>query len=222
MIMKTMNVSKVVPGEGRLQAQDIPALLDASAIPFHSICCVNWKDYPYCPDVKFRIAHTGDGILLEYRVKEASVRAVADADNGRVWEDSCCEFFFQAPGDKENYYNMECNCGETLLIGYGRKGDREHASLDVTSTVQRWSSLGKAPFEERVGECEWQLALYIPAAAFFRHHIDSLDGMTAHANFYKCGDKLATPHFLSWNPINLPEPCFHCPEFFGSICFEGK
>ncbi len=218
--MKTMCISKVSCDDKVLEAQQIPALLNASAVVFQPICCVNWKDYPYCPDVKFRIAHTGRSLLLEYRVKEASVRAVAASDNGRVWEDSCCEFFFQVPGDKENYYNLECNCGGTLLIGYGRKGEREHAPVEVTSAVKRWSSLGKAPFEERMGECEWQMALLIPADAFFCHQIEHFVGMTARANFYKCGDLLATPHFLSWNPINLPEPCFHCPEFFGSVHFE--
>ncbi|WP_262895053.1 carbohydrate-binding family 9-like protein, partial [Parabacteroides distasonis] len=25
------------------------------------------------------------------------------------------------------------------------------------------------------------------------------------------------PHFVSWSPIDLPEPNFHCPEFFGEI-----
>lgn len=216
-----MYISKIVPEAGQLEgAEQIPSLLDAAHIPFEYIRCVNWKDYPYCPDVRFRTAHTGDCVLLEYRVKEASVRAVADTDNGRVWEDSCCEFFFQGPGDKDEYYNFECNCGESLLIGYGRRGERERAPLEVTRAVQRWSSLGKAPFEERMGECEWQLALRIPVTAFFRHQIDCLDGLATRANFYKCGDKLTTPHFLSWNPINLPEPCFHCPEFFGLIRFN--
>ena len=37
---------------------------------------------------------------------------------------------------------------------------------------------------------------------------------------YKCGDKLQTPHFLSWAPIDLPKPKFHCPEFFGELVFE--
>ena len=40
------------------------------------------------------------------------------------------------------------------------------------------------------------------------------------ANFYKCGDKLQTPHFLSWNPIDLEKPNFHCPEFFGMLRFK--
>ena len=53
---------------------------------------------------------------------------------------------------------------------------------------------------ERVGECAWEVALVIPYSAFFLHDITSLDGKTLRANFYKCGDKLQTPHFLSWNP----------------------
>jgi hypothetical protein len=40
------------------------------------------------------------------------------------------------------------------------------------------------------------------------------------ANFYKCGDELPTPHFLSWNPIEWKEPSFHRPEQFGKLIFE--
>ena len=37
------------------------------------------------------------------------------------------------------------------------------------------------------------------------------------ANFYKCGDKTAHPHFLSWNPVGTPSPDFHRPDFFGEL-----
>jgi hypothetical protein len=40
------------------------------------------------------------------------------------------------------------------------------------------------------------------------------------ANFYKCGDELQTPHFLSWNPIEIDQPDFHRPDFFGTLEFE--
>ena len=40
------------------------------------------------------------------------------------------------------------------------------------------------------------------------------------ANFYKCGDELQTPHFLSWNPIQIEQPDFHRPDFFGTLEFE--
>ena len=38
-------------------------------------------------------------------------------------------------------------------------------------------------------------------------------------NFYKCGDKTAHKHYLSWSPIDLDSPNCHCPEYFGVIRF---
>lgn len=133
---------------------------------FQSINTVNWKAFPYQPEVQFRIAHTDDAILVHYKVKEASVRAVAAGDNGAVWEDACVEFFSIPAGDGI-YYNVECNCAGTLLIGAGAgRENREHAPQEVMDKVQRWSSLGRQSFEERVGECNWELALVIPYSAF--------------------------------------------------------
>lgn len=204
-----------------LTAQEIPALLDKEQVEFQMVDSVNWKDaYPYCPEAKFRLATIGEGILLDFRVTEASVRAVAGHDNGPVWEDACVEFFSIPAGDGI-YYNMECNCAGTLLIGAGAgRANRQRATQDVLDQVLRWSSLGRESFEERLGACSWEVALMIPWSAFFLHHIQSLQGQTIRANFYKCGDKLQTPHFLSWNPIDLPKPDFHCPAFFGTLHFE--
>ena len=215
--MKTLQVSKLTAVG--VSAAQVPALLDDHHIPFQPIDQVNWTAYPYAPQVEFRIAHTGDYLLLHFRVTEASVRAVAAEDNGRVWEDSCVEFFIQTDEQQPLYYNIECNCAGTLLIGHGVRGNRTHAEKAVMDSVQRWSSLGRTPFEERVGACSWELVEVIPVSALFGDTVDRLDGKVWRANFYKCGDLLQTPHFLSWNPIDLPEPCFHCPDFFGQITF---
>lgn len=216
--MKELNVKKV--SLANVAVENVPALMDKEKIDFEPINVVNWSAFPYQPEVQFRIAHTDDAILLNYRVKEASVRAAASADNGAVWEDACVEFF-SVPAADGVYYNIECNCVGTLLIGAGAgRGNREHAPQEVMDKVQRWSSLGCTPFDERVGECNWELALVIPYSAFFKHQLTSLDGKSIRANFYKCGDKLQTPHFLSWNPIELEKPNFHCPEFFGVLKFE--
>lgn len=218
--MKTLFVSKVL-AEG-IPAEGVPALLDAHGVEFQPIDQVNWQDYPYRPRVEFRMAHTGGSILLHFRVTEASVRAVAAEDNGRVWEDACVEFFVQTDERQPLYYNIECNCAGTLLIGHGVRGQRTHGSREVMESVRRWASLGQSPFEERKGECSWELVEVIPVSALFADRVDSLDGKVWKANFYKCGDLLQTPHFLSWNPIDLPGPCFHCPDFFGQITFEGS
>lgn len=102
--MKTLSVKKV-NDSAITSAEQIPTIFDIEQIPFHQIDCINWKDYPYHPDVKFRIAHTGNAILLHYCITEQSVRATAPEDNGRVWEDSCAEFFVQ-PGTDNQYYNL--------------------------------------------------------------------------------------------------------------------
>ena len=203
-----------------VKAENVPSLLDKTEIPFETIDNVNWAEpFPYKPNVAFRMAYAGDKILLNFQVEEDSVRAVAPEDNGRVWEDSCCEFFV-SPTNDGTYYNIECNCAGTLLVGFGpgREG-RQHLPADVLQKVGRWSSLGRQPFDERVGKCHWQMALVIPTSLFMHHPNLQLQGNSMRANFYKCGDKTQKPHFLSWYPIALPKPDFHCPPFFGTISF---
>jgi len=198
----------------------LPKLFDEEKIDFQPVKYANWAEYPYKPKVNFRIAHTQNSILLHFKVKEESVRAKYGEDNGAVWTDSCVEFFSMPAGDGI-YYNIECNCIGTVLVGAGTvRSGREHAPENVTALVQRWSSLGNRPFAERVGETDWELVLVIPYAVFFKHRIESLDGRQIKANFYKCGDELRTPHFLSWNPIRIDRPDFHRPDFFGMLEFE--
>ena len=95
--MKELTIKKIAIGLP--EACEVPALMDGRAVEWNPIACVNWKDYPYRPVVEFRAAHTGDAILLHYRVTEASVRAVATHDDGRVWEDACVEFFLSPEGN---------------------------------------------------------------------------------------------------------------------------
>ena len=213
-----MKVKKI--SAANVEACSLPKLFDEEKIDFQSIQCVNWAEYPYKPKVNFRIAHTQNSILLHFKVKEESVRAKYGKDNGSVWTDSCVEFF-SIPAGVGIYYNIECNCIGTILVGAGPvRNNREHAPKEVTALVQRWSSLGNQPFAERIGETDWEVALIIPYSVYFKHQIDSLDGKEIKANFYKCGDELQTPHFLSWNPIQIEQPDFHRPDFFGTLEFE--
>ena len=178
-----MKVKKI--SAANVEACSLPRLFDEEKIDFQPVQCVNWAEYPYKPKVNFRIAHTKNSILLHFKVKEASVRARYGTDNGSVWTDSCVEFFSIPAGDGV-YYNIECNCIGTILIGVGStRNGREHAPKEVTDLVQRWSSLGDTPFEERVEETDWEVALIIPYAVFFKHQIESHDEKEIKANFYK-------------------------------------
>lgn len=216
--MKKLSVPKI--NISSVSPEELSSVLDAENIAYEPIDVTNWKQFPYRPDVKFRIAYSDEVIFLNYKVNEKSVRAKYDVDNGKVFTDACVEFFVIPAGDSI-YYNFEFNCIGTLLLGSGAgRGNRTRADADVMNKVLRWSSLGTESFDEKVENTEWELSAIIPYSAFYQHKLSSLEGKTIRANFYKCGDELVTPHFVSWNPIATEKPDFHRPEFFGMLEFE--
>ena len=85
---KLLTVKKIVCPS--IEAAEVPAILDKAGVAFQPIDCVDWEaDYPYAPNVSFRLAHTGSSLLIEYEVEEDSVASVAGHDNGRVSKNSC-------------------------------------------------------------------------------------------------------------------------------------
>lgn len=78
-----MKVKKI--SVANVEVSSLPKLLDEEKIGFQPINQVNWTEYPYCPKVEFRVAHTESAILLHFKVTEASVRARYGEDNGSVW-----------------------------------------------------------------------------------------------------------------------------------------
>ena len=66
----------------------------------------------------------------------------------------------------------------------------------------------------------WELTAAIPVYLFEHHHDTRLHHMKVHGNFYKCGDALPEPHFLTWSNIEAPAPNFHLPGLFGKLIFE--
>ena len=82
--------------------------------------------------------------------------------------------------------------------------------------IERKCSFAREAFEEKDGMFEWGVELSIPLDLIFREH-KPVFPQALLANFYKCADKTKKPHFLSWQPISLPKPNFHCPAFFGEI-----
>ena len=179
------------------------------------IGCLNWPDaFPYAPSASFEISHSGAMLHLHFFVEEAAVRAVCAEDGEAAWEDSCVEFFFAPHGDGR-YYNLECTCiGRIYLcVGTGRS-ERIRLPESVLRTIRRRSSLGDAPFGLRTEPVRWDVRLEIPASVF---GLERFDGLRARGNFYKCGDRLPVPHYLSWAPVATPRPDFHRPEFFDWI-----
>lgn len=172
-------------------------------------------DYPYRPDVRFAIAHDGRALLIRFDVEEDNPRAVTQCDNGPVWEDSCVEFFVREPGSPY-YFNFETNCiGTGLAAKRLSRSEFTHFDAERMARVIRRPSLPATPLDIRE-RTAWSLELEIPFDLLVEGGVPA----RLKANFYKCGDKTAVPHFLSWNPVEVPAPDFHRPEFFGELILK--
>lgn len=214
-------ISKITVPCINIDSDNINLVADTlQKLPNHSLAVVNWPEaYPSKPEVVFRIAHNSDNILLQYDVKENEIMGVITEDNGKVWTDSAVEFFLSFDG--EHYYNAEFNCIGTALISYRTANKMlEMGSPQIVKSIKRLSSLGSGKRDKTQGDFHWTLTLVIPRTAYWKNDIATFNGLKAKGNFYKCGDNLTTPHFVSWAKIGTPEPSFHEPSFFGEIEFE--
>ncbi len=182
-----------------------------------NIDVINWEEYSYLPKVDTYIARNKTHIVILYKVDGLDLRAKAFVDNGPVWKDSCCEFFVSHPSDS-TYYNFELNCIGTLLVAKRTsRHDPKPWTQEQLNQVLRFSSLERKEYDISGKVEPWSVAMCIPL------ELIGLKDELPHelrANFYKCGDETANPHFVSWNPINLASPDFHCPQFFGTLVIE--
>ena len=179
---------------------------------------VNWPgEFPEKPETTVEVKNDHEWLFLKWHVKGEQLRAVTTEDQGPVWEDSCVEFFCQVPGDK-HYMNFETNCIGAMVGSrrLGRDEDVQPFSAEEMGRIERRCSFPREAFEEKDGVFEWEVELRIPLDLIFRD-CKPVFPQVLRANFYKCADKTKKPHYVSWQPIQLPTPNFHCPGYFGEI-----
>lgn len=194
--------------ELRMETEAVKAYVD-------TVC---WPDeFPYAPDASFSIARSASHIVILYRTDGLDLRAETLQDNGPVWQDSCCEFFVSDPSDG-TYYNFEMNCIGTLLASKRKsRSDFRYFGEEELGRIIRHTSLERKRYDMSDEVFQWRTAICIPFSLI------GIDGErlpeSVRANFYKCADGSAHPHYLSWNPVETPHPDFHRPEFFGRLVF---
>ncbi len=216
--MKLLEVKKIEFGKDIPMLDEISNKLDEPDLK-HRIDIVNWNDFPYKPDVSFSIGYANNEILLKYFITEQYFKAEKSETNQMVCEDSCVEFFV-SPVDDGTYYNFEFNGIGTCLLGIGTgRNDSKRVDPLIVSKIRRQTSVGTTPVKEIKGPFSWSITIAIPTEVFFRHEIKDLEGNTFRANFYKCGDMLSVPHFVTWNPVRTEKPDYHRPEYFGVMKF---
>ncbi|MCL2056505.1 MAG: carbohydrate-binding family 9-like protein [Oscillospiraceae bacterium] len=154
-------------------------------------------------------------LTVEFDVREPEIRAAQSAHNSGVCQDSCAEFFLRPYLDDARYLNIEINPIGTVHFAVGEsRHDRRLLpveylyNMDVRTTVNR-----------KTIRTRWQVQFFLPyaliAQIYGKAPISKKD--TILCNFYKCGDKLAVPHWGCWNLVETERPDFHRPEFFREV-----
>lgn len=178
----------------------------------------NWKEFPYKPIAVVDVARTREALYISFYNKGMSLKAQHTTDGSPVHKDSCVEFFMKTV-DSPTYINFEFNC--IGVCNAAHRLSREESTPFTPkeyATIERCTSIPPAKRDGSLNEKEnlaWNLLVKIPFTTMGLDP-DFLPEKIM-VNFYKCADGTKYPHFLSWSPIDLPNPDFHCPQFFGEL-----
>jgi hypothetical protein len=196
--------------------EETSILMDS--LPKHHIDNEPWPKFKSNCQTSFSIAHIGTAILLKYYVNEDIIIVSNHHTNDPVHKDNCVEFFISFASEKE-YYNIEINCVGICLMSYGYdRVNRKILPENIINKIKK-TIIIKSAVEPASTNFEWQITLVIPIEVFKYNNLRSLVRKNGHGNFFKCGDDLPKPHFLTWNLIYAENPDFHLPEFFGQLEF---
>lgn len=179
----------------------------------------------FVPTVRAKMMYDDQHVYIIFKVKDRFVRSKATEINGRIWEDSCVEFFF-AP-DVSNamaYFNLEINCGGVPLFHF-KDPAKPGAPLPSVGDIQKIEiahSMPKVVEPEVKKETTFTVEYRIPVSMLERYASvqKPTKGVRWNGNFYKCADQTSNPHWLTWSKVENPTPNFHLPQFFGHLYFQ--
>ena len=207
------------PALDNLSLEEVANALEEVGVRF-SLESLNWPgEFPYRPLTVITAAHSAKCLYIDVLVRCNYLRAVNYTDNSPVREDSCVAFYVAPRHDVDAYWAFEFNCVGTINAERCiRQKDFTPLPAEILSSVRRFASVGKRPFQEIEGSFIWSVVVAIPLEIIGVEY----DGKPVRmkGNFNKCAEATSQPHYLSWAPINTPFPDFHRPEFFGDIVLD--
>lgn len=177
------------------------------------------------PKTRVKLAYDENSIYVMFRVEDRYIRATATSHQDDVYKDSCVEFFFTPGTDlSKGYFNLEMNCGGTLLFHFQAKPRKNRIIIPVEDCrkIACVNSLPHIIDPEITDPVTWTVAYTVPVALLEKYcPTDPPAPKTVwRANFYKCADNTSHPHWLTWSPIDHPVPDFHRPQSFGTLQFD--
>jgi hypothetical protein len=177
------------------------------------------------PRTEVKIAYDAMAVHVMFRVADRYVRATAARHQDSVCGDSCVEFFFTPGSDvSQGYFNIEMNCGGTMLFHFQSGPDKEKVVIPVSECekMRKTYALPRIVDPEIEEPVTWSVGYALPINLLQRYCAVSppQPGAEWRANFYKCADNTSHPHWLTWAPVDYPRPNFHLPRSFGVLAFE--
>lgn len=179
------------------------------------------------PKTEAKVLYDSDFLYVHFRVRDQFVRCIATEDHGKVFQDSCAEFFVQPSEDPvRGYFNFEMNCGGTMLLYHitdasktpeGRLAAFTRVSSDWMSRIERFHTMPKVVEPEITEPVEWRVAYRVPMALFDHYcgPVQRSPGTGWRGNFFKCADATSHPHWGMWSLVESRS--FHEPEWFGTL-----
>ncbi len=173
---------------------------------------------PFETDVRAfgKICWDESALYVRLRAVEAQIRAEQSGKFDMPCEDSCLEFFFSPDAASKRYFNVEMNPNCSMFLGLG------HSIRDlVRLRPMNQNDYGFDAVSEYTPD-GWQLTYRIPFSfiRLFFPEFSPKPGDILMANVYKCGDKCAVPHWLTWNSVDpTVSHAFHNPNCFGRMVF---
>ena len=179
------------------------------------------------PKVQAKLAYDDEAIYVIFHVDDRYVQAKAKKHQDSVCIDSCVEFFF-TPGKnvESGYFNLEMNCGGTMLFHYQLEPWQNSTALHAEDLdkIRVSHNLPQIVDPEITQLTQWTVSYRLPIAILQEYYPEELEppapGVIWRANLYKCADKTSHPHWLTWSPVNFERPNFHRPQDFGVLVFE--
>jgi hypothetical protein len=177
------------------------------------------------PKTKVKVAYNESYIFVMFRVEDRYIKAVATEHQDAVCKDSCVEFFFTPNFDiSKGYFNLEMNCGGTMLLHFHPPSGKPGIVLPKSECeqIKIAHSMPRIVNPEITQLETWTVEYWIPINLLKKYcDVNTPKPQTVwRANFYKCGDDTSHPHWLTWSPVEFPKPNFHLPQFFGELEFE--
>lgn len=162
---------------------------------------------------KAQACHDGENLYIRMEAEEENILATLEGPLDQVCNDSCMEFFFAPKADDIRYFNLEWNKLCNAYVGFG--GERRSRVRQILKSPK--DVFAPVSFETEKG---WGIEFRIPASFIQMYMPGFAFAGEAACNFYKCGDKTQTRHYLAWAPLSSEKPDYHRRQDFGTLVFE--